>query len=217
VRPHPFRAVSGLAHTSHGALALALSAELGDVDLDTVDAELDRLARRVAPAARAGAARRLGAAGLGLRGAQTPAPPRRTGDLDDLRLDRVVLSGRGNLVLCALAGIEVARRAGLELGLVASKTGAFVGDPRAGAPWLLSPARDWTLVDARELGDPSLAWYCPHEGTGIVLGLLAARAERCGLVGVQLRAAELALALPVHADAQARLEDELARVRARMN
>jgi hypothetical protein len=175
VRPPALREVGGLTRTSHGAIALALAGELGDVDRDAVDDALHALSRNLEPAARASGPRQLATTGCALRGrlqARTAAPA-----MADLRLDRVVLDGGGHPLLCAIAGIEAAHRAGIELGLVASNAGAFVG-AQGVVPWLLSPAQDWTVVDARELGSPDLAWFCPHEAAALVVGLVEQRVGR---------------------------------------
>ncbi|HVW19424.1 MAG TPA: hypothetical protein VHB30_14350, partial [Solirubrobacteraceae bacterium] len=87
----------------------------------------------------------------------------------------------------------------------------------AAAPLLLSPGERWRIRDARALGDPDMRWQCPHEAVGILLGMVLARARRTGHVALQLRAAELCLALPVGPDDEERLQLQLAKARALLN
>lgn len=217
MQPPPFRSVSGLERTSHGALGLALAAEFDSVDLPAAEEAIGCLAARLSLPADATAVDQLVAAGHAFRVALVAAPPRHDGGFDDLRLDRVLAAGRGNVTVCAVAAIEAARWAGVRLGLVASKHGVYVGHPGAEDPLVLSPGESWCVRDARHLDDPDLAWHCPHEAAGMVLGQMRARAQRVGRVDVDLRAAELALDLPLHEGSRERLRGELARVRSRMN
>jgi len=217
MEPPPFRVLSGLEHTSHGALALALSAEFGAVEMADVEGALTGLAERLAPAADREPTAQLACVGSLLAGHLVSTHTRSSTSLDDLRFDRVAINGTGHPIVCALVAVEAARIAGIDLGLVASRAAGYVGSPAAGAPMLLAPGGGWHTVDARALGDPNLAWHCPHEAAGIVLGMLLARAKRTGLVGVQVRAAELCLELPVDEDEKHRLHLQLAKVRARLN
>lgn len=217
MQPPPFRIVSGLEHTSHGAMALALAGEFSDVDVASVEQALEGLADLLGPATDDSADARLHAVGALLEGEIVACRPRGDGDLGDLLFDRVAISRRGHAVVCALVAVEAARLAGLHLGLVASGDAVYVADERSNGPWLLSPGQAWRVVDGRALGDPELSWQCPHEAAGIVLGMMLARTQRIGLLGAALRAAELCLALPVGAEAEHRLRLQLTAVRARLN
>lgn len=218
MHPPSFALVSGLEHTSHGALALALAAEFDDgVDVAAVETALVDLAACLAPVAAASASAQLALAGDVLASELAARPNRTSATLDDLLFHRVALAGRGQAMVCALVAVEAARLVGLHLGIVASRSGAYVGHAHAGGAQLLVPERGWLPVDARDLGDDDLAWHCPHESAGIVLGMILARGRRTGMVGIQVRAAELCLALPVEDAEHQRLEQQLKRARARLN
>jgi hypothetical protein len=92
-----------------------------------------------------------------------------------------------------------------------------IGHPGLSAPVLLAATPDWHLLDARDLEEPSLAWQCAHEAASLLLGLLLERTRQLGLLAEELHAAELCLLLPVEPDEHARLEHQLAVVRARLN
>ncbi len=218
MQPPPFRIVSGLEHTSHGAMALALAGEFSDVDVASVEQALEGLADLLGPATDDSADARLHAVGALLEGEIVACRPR--GDGGPRRSPLRTASrypDAGHAVVCALVAVEAARLAGLHLGLVASGDAVYVADERSNGPWLLSPGQAWRVVDGRALGDPELSWQCPHEAAGIVLGMMLARTQRIGLLGAALRAAELCLALPVGAEAEHRLRLQLTAVRARLN
>lgn len=217
MRTPPFKEVSGLERTSHGALGLALAGEFGEVDLVAAEQGIARRSAALAHAAHLEPEAQLQAAGHAFRGTLVARFVREDGRFGDLHLDRVLEHGRGHPLVCAIAGIECARWAGVPLGLVASAKGIYVGRPRAESTLLLDPAGGWRLVDARTLNDPDLAWHCPHEAAGRVLALIGARAERTGLLPVRLRAAELALSLPLCDEPLDALRTDLAHVRARLN
>jgi len=216
MHPPPFEVVSGLEHTSHGAMALALAAEFDDVDLDDVEAALFALAGQLKPLADAPEEQQLALVGDVLA-SELFVTTRAAATLDDLLFHRVAISGRGQGVICALIAVEAARIAGIPLGIVASKGGVYVAHPRAVAPLVLVPERGWPAIDARDLDDPDLAWHCPHETAGLVLGVVLARARRVGLIDIQLRAAQMCMALPVDDDERHKLKMQLASVRARLN
>ena len=216
MQPPPFEVVSGLEHTSHGAMALALAAEFDDVELDDVEAALFALAGQMRSIADAPDEHQLALVGDVLAD-ELFVTVRAATTLDDLLFHRVAISGRGQGMVCALVAVEAARIAGVPLGIVASKGGVYVAHARASAPLVLVPTRGWLAIDARELDDPDLAWHCPHESAGIVLGIVLSRARRIGLLDVQLRAAQMCMALPVDEDEHDKLKLQLAHVRARLN
>jgi hypothetical protein len=135
--------------------------------------------------------------------------------IDDLLLDRVAAGRAGHPLLLAIACAEVARRAGLAVGIVAGAEGAFVAHRELADPVLVDPARG-ALRDARTLQAP-VSWQCCHHVAARILNRIGERAERVGHVCWALRAAELRLALPFEAPTRERLQDDVRRVRARLN
>lgn len=217
MQPPPFEVISGLEHTSHGAIALALAAEFDDVDVDDVEGALFSLAGRLEPIADAPYEQQLALVG-DVVASELNVTARASAKLDDLMFHRVAISGRGQAMVCALVAVEAARIAGVALGIVASsKAGVYIANPRAMGPLVLAPDGGWRLVDARDLDDPNLAWQCPHESAGLVLGLMLERGRQIGLLDVQLRAAQLCMSLPVEDDERDELKLQLARVRAHLN
>ena len=214
----PFQVLSSLGCPATGELAIALGAELAPLDEAALDAALDRIAEELAPAARAEPEQQLVAAELVLaRHLHVHDGPGPSIGIDDLLPHEVAVRGRGHELAVALVALEATRRAGLKLSLVACPDAVFLGHPRLSAPVLLGPAPDWHLLDARDLDEPELAWQCAHEAASLLLGALLERAKRSGLLATELRAAELCLALPVERDEHARLQWQLAAVRARLN
>lgn len=216
MQPPPFEVISGLKHTSHGAIALAVAAEFDDVDLDEVEAPLFALADHLAPIAEVPYEQQLALVGDVLA-SELLVTSRATSKIDDLLFHRVAVNGRGQAIVCALVAVEAARLAGIELGIVASDRGVYLAHTRALAPLVLAPASGWRTLDAHDLEDPSLAWHCPHETAGILLGMMLARGRRIGLLDVQLRAAQMCVALPVEDDERHKLALQLAHVRAHLN
>lgn len=126
--------------------------------------------------------------------------------LDDLLLDRVRVRGRGHELSAILLAITAADQVGLELDLVASREMALLAHPLLEGPWLLAPARRWELVDARTLGDPDLAWICPHEAAAMWLHLLMEHAMEGGDRMLAIRALDRELELPMAGPERTRLE-----------
>lgn len=214
----PFHLLSSARSPAPGELAIALGAELAPVDADALDAALDRIAGDLAPAARSEPAEQLLAAETVLaRHLRVEEPPARLAGVADLLPHEAARRGRGHELAVTAVALEAAHRAGLKLGLVASPDAVFIGHPRLNAPVLLAVAPDWHLLDARDLGEPELAWQCAHEAASLLLGLLHERTRQMGLLGAELRVAELCLALPVEPAEHARFERQLAAVRARLN
>lgn len=214
----PFQLLSSLGCPAPGELAIALGAELAPLDEVALDAALDRIAADLAPAARDEPEQQMLVAEAVLaRHLRVDEGPARTAGMTDLLPHEVACRGHGHELAVAAVALEAARRAGVRLGLVACPEAVFLGHPRLNAPVLLAPAPDWHLCDARDLGEPALAWQCAHEGASLLLAVLLERTRQIGMLASELRIAELCLALPVGADEQMRLEHQLAVVRARMN
>jgi hypothetical protein len=134
--------------------------------------------------------------------------------IDDLLLDRVVVAGAGHPLALALVCVEAARRAGIELGVVAGGAGCFVAHPRLDAPLLLDVARG-RLVDAG--GPDDVGWQCAHQVAARILNRIGERARATGNVAWARRAAELRLALPFARPVRDELVHALAHLRSRLN
>jgi hypothetical protein len=81
--------------------------------------------------------------------------------IDDLLLDRVVAGGSGHPLTLAVVCVEAARRAGVELGVVAGRAGCFVAHPRQEEPLLLDVARGRLVEAGGRIRD--VGWQCAHQ------------------------------------------------------
>src|SRR4051794_7196417 len=208
----PFARQARRACPGHAELALALAAEFRP-QLAGVDAALDRLAdgllgcadeppgEQLARCAEAVAAR-LHCATLSWSG------------IDDLLLDRVVAGRSGQPLALAVVCVEAARRAGVELGVVAGGAGCFVAHPRTDEPFL-DVARGKLVEAAGRVGD--IGWQCAHQVAARILNRIGERAHGTGNVARALRATELRLALPFARPVRDELVHALAHLRARLN
>jgi hypothetical protein len=111
--------------------------------------------------------------------------------------------------------VEAARRAGLELGIVAGGAGCFVAHPRLGDPLLLDVARGGLVEAAGRAAD--VGWQCAHQVAARILNRIGERAEATGNAAWALRAAELRLALPFARPVRDELVHALAHLRSRLN
>lgn len=186
---------SDAAAVSHGTLAAALDAEFEPI-LATPPAELDRLAGRLAVAQGREPAEQLRLVGRVLAVEAVVIADADAG-IEDLLLHRVRARGRGHELACILLAIAAGEQAGIELDLVASPDMALLAHRRLEEPLVLHPARGWKLVDARTLGEPGLAWVCPHEAAAMWLRLVSERALVLGARDLALRALDLELELPM--------------------
>jgi hypothetical protein len=214
----PFQVLTRLGDAAHGELAIALGAEFEDVDEVALDAALAPIVADLVVLADADPAEQLlGAEAIFGRHLRAESGPERELGIGDLLPHEVARRRRGDELPVALVALEAARRAGLELGLVACPDAVFLAHAELDVPVLLALTPEWRLVDARELEDPELAWQCAHEAVSLLLELLLDRTRETGNIGAELLAAELCLALPVEDDEQERLQTQLASVRARLN
>ena len=197
----------------HGELALALAAEFRP-PLPGADAALDDLGRALGEGRDAAAAEQL-AGCAELLAARLQCTALSWSGIDDLLLDRVAVGRSGHALALAVACVEAARRAGIELGIVAGGAGCFVAHPRLDEPLLLDVARG-RLVEAggcaRDAG-----WQCAHQVAARILNRIGERAHGTGNVAWALRAAELRLALPFARPVRDELVHALAHLRARLN
>jgi hypothetical protein len=209
----PFARQARRACPGHAELALALAAEFRPPRPDA-DRAFDHLAaplfgcesdppgEQLAWCAEAVGAR-LACASLGWSG------------IDDLLLDRVVVGAAGHPLALAVVCVEAARRAGIELGVVAGGAGCFVGHPRLEEPLLLDVARG-RLIEAGGRPD-DVGWQCAHQVAARILNRIGERADATGNVAWALRAAELRLALPFAQPVRDELVHALAHLRSRLN
>ena len=135
--------------------------------------------------------------------------------IDDLLLDRVVADGAGHPLALAVVCVEAARRAGIELGVVAGGAGCFVAHPLLDEPLLVDVARGGRVIEAGRADTGG--WQCSHQVAARMLNRIGERAEHTGNVAWALRAAELRLALPFARPVLDELRHALAHLRARMN
>ncbi|MDW5597528.1 hypothetical protein VSS74_24475 [Conexibacter stalactiti] len=216
----PFHALTDAPDVAHGKLAVALGAEFEPVRAASLDAALAPLVAELAPLAGAGPAEQLlGAEASFSRHLRAEAREHRDLGIGDLLPHQVAERGRGHELTVALVALEAARRAGLELGLVARSEQVYVAHPQMDEPVLLAaePEEAWHLLDARELGDAELMWQSAHEAVALLLSLILERTHETGHIAHELLAAELWLALPLDDEEQERVQTQLASVRARLN
>jgi hypothetical protein len=206
----PFSLAAGLSCPSHADLAAALAAEFHELDEVAVDDHLDALAaslygvHRFDPLEQLDA---LTAAMAAFEPMQAPLDPRAL--LIDVALDRF----SGHPTTLAVIGTEVARRAGLCVGVVGAGRRHLVGHRHAGLEVGLDP----NVCAVRAVTDRRAGWRCSHQVTFSTLRELIERQLRVGDVGGALRAAELRLQLPLESWVTERLTIELASMRARLN
>jgi hypothetical protein len=138
--------------------------------------------------------------------------------IDHLMLDRVLQTGTGDALCCAIACVEAARRVGLPLGIVADEHDRpFIAHRGLDQPLLLAPAAPDRLIDANLLTADALTWRCSHQLALMLLDEVIARATRSGRHGTALCAGRLRLALPVDEPTLETLTLECAQLAARLN
>jgi hypothetical protein len=131
------------------------------------------------------------------------------GGVEELLLGDVLRRGHGHPTLVAVVLVELGRRAGLPVGIVAGPSGEhFVAHPRLREPTLLDPASG-TLVLARD----GLTWRCGHQVGAALLDEVQPRLERVGDLTRAMQVARMRCALPFDpAPARARLREVTARL-----
>ena len=201
-------------------LALALAVELrDDVNTTWAIAELDRLGAELAPLAggcadaeaEAEACRELLGETYGFEGDDDEYD-----DPDTSMLDLVLARRVGLPILLSTVYVEVARRAGIELGGVGLPGHFVVGHFGSDPPLLLDPYGCGERIQPAV--DPALLrpWGA-HETALRMLSNLVGSYERRGDLGRAIRVAELRLLLPLSPSLRVELELSLKRVRARLN
>jgi len=201
--PLPFSLHAALPCRPHVEIAASLAAEMGEFDHEMLERGLAALA----PA-------KVGLAALGEPVRAGALRVRDDGQVEDLLVDHVVASGRGDEAIVAVVLCELGRRAGMPLGVVGACGRHFVGHEEV-TPWLLDVATG-ELLDARTLGDAP-EWRCGHQVANVLLNRAQERCERSGDLARALRAATLRCSLPFDEDSLEKAVDALQRVRARLN
>jgi hypothetical protein len=211
--PLPFTLHASIGCPPHAELAVSLAWELADLDGHELECGLDVLAAATLTDLPADPAARLTA--LGEPVTAGALRPRKHGGVADLLIGEIVAEGRGHPTALAVVLVEVARRAGIDVGIVADDAGHYVADLHSDEPWLLDPATGH-VFDANLLAG-ELTWRCAHQVVGVLLDLAQPRYERIGDLRHALRVAELRCALPFDDESRASARARLRRLASRMN
>jgi regulator of sirC expression with transglutaminase-like and TPR domain len=201
-------------------LALALAAEFREVDaaaalsrLDLLAAELSEAARQTtgSPEALTGACRQTLGVVNGFDGerAHYDHP-------DNSMLDLVLARRRGLPILLSVVYVEVARRAGRELGAVGLPGHFVVGHFGTDPPLLLDPFAGGEPLTTEFPPALTRPWI-PHQVAMRMLNNLLAAFQRRGDLGAAIHAAALRTELPVERLESEALQAELRALRARLN
>jgi hypothetical protein len=212
----PFARLAADGCPSHAALALSLAAEFHAADEAGAETVLATLAAALAPLREARAPAQL--AGVGeLVGARIGARVR-PGRLEDLLLDRVLVTGAGDPICWAVICVHAAEQAGIPLGIVAdAEDHVLVAHRELEAPYVLEPLAPAVPLEAERLPGGDLSWRGSHQVALMLLDRILARAERAGRHGDALRAAALRLELPLDERTIETLRDDADGIRARLN
>jgi hypothetical protein len=197
---------------SFGELALALAGEFGAVDHAAADRHLGRLAGGLLDTHALAPEDQLDTLGDLLDGFRSVQDPIR---VRPLMLDAVLADRAGDPMLLAVLAADVARRAGLEVGIVGAGRRLFVAHRHAARPLVLDPAG--LLRGPEEVDERGLGWRCAHQVSFALIDEVLERARRVGDVARALTAAELRLTLPVDSRTRAAMSADLAALRASLN
>jgi hypothetical protein len=212
----PLERLLGIETLSIEALLLGLATDLGSASIWPSRSRIDELAARLDGIGR-DPAEQLHALGKRVAGSFTHAKDSlRRADFDDLRPEKVLLSGAGDDMLIAAIVAAAGQRHGWSVSVV-SGSRPFVAHRGLSHPLLVCPQAHGRLLDGHRLGETGLRWRCAHEVAGCLLDRLDARGERLGQRALVARARELAMALPLAHPELAARELELARARASWN
>jgi regulator of sirC expression with transglutaminase-like and TPR domain len=201
-------------------LALALAAEFRKVDaaaalsrLDLLAAELSEAAQQTtgSPEALTGACRQTLGVAHGFDGerAHYDHP-------DNSMLDLVLARRRGLPILLSVVYVEVARRAGIELGAVGLPGHFVVGHFGTDPPLLLDPFAGGEPLTTEFPPQLTRPWI-PHQVAMRMLNNLVAAFQRRGDLGAAIHAAALRTELPAERLESDRLQVELRALQARLN
>jgi hypothetical protein len=184
----PFRSHAATLCPPSAQLAISLTAELGDLDADRVERALTALAAAVGfepdPESQ------LRALGEPLVCGALKAA---AGGPESLMIDHALERGHGHPLILAVVLDEIARRAGLPVGIVGGAHGHFLAHQRLAEPLVLDPATG-RLTDAGTLG--TLMWRCGHQVAAELLDAVQPRYERRGDLTRAIHVARLRGTLP---------------------
>jgi hypothetical protein len=212
----PFARLAADGCPSHAALALSLAAEFHSPDEAAAEAVLASLRTGLEPLREATPLEQLAGAGE-LVGAGIDARVR-PGRLEDLLLDRVLVTGAGDPVCWAVICAHAADQAGIPLGIVADQDEhVLVAHREIEAPYVIEPMAPNRPIAADRLPAGDLSWRCSHQVALMLLDRIVARAQRAGRHGDAVRAAELRLELPLDEATIALLRDDADGVAAKLN
>jgi hypothetical protein len=212
----PFARLAADGCPPHFALALALAAEFHDADEAAAEAVLASLRVGLEPLREAAPLEQLAGAGE-LIGARIAARVR-PGRLEDLLLDRVLVTGAGDPVCWAVICAHAAGQAGIALGIVADEEEHVLVAHRAiDAPYVIEPMAPNRPISAERLPAGDLSWRCSHQIALMLLDRIVARAQRAGRHGDAIRAAQLRLDLPLDESTIDSLRDDADGVAAKLN
>jgi hypothetical protein len=138
-------------------------------------------------------------------------------DFADLRPDMVLEELAGHPVLVAMVVAAVAQRAGLSIAVVLGAHHVLLAHRAQYPPLAISVDHGGRVMNPADLQDPALSWRCAHELSAVVLDLVSERAATFGLRPVEVRACELATALPLDHHSRVGRDDALRRARSAWN
>lgn len=175
MQPHPGTHDGGEPSRSFARLAagpcppfdevlLALSAELGPVDRAAALGRLDDHARRLFGVERLTPARRVQRLAAVLDGEAGFRPVDGRPDPDPFLLEHVVARRQGPPALLAVVAHELARRAGIDVGVFSSPTGWYAGCPEGDRLALIALGGA-----ALDIAPPGVRQHCAHEVAFAVL------------------------------------------------
>jgi regulator of sirC expression with transglutaminase-like and TPR domain len=201
-------------------LALALAAEFRAVDGGVALAELDALAAELSRAAgqtdrtpdalARACAQTLGVThGFAGETAQYDHP-------DNSMLDLVLMRRRGLPILLSVIYVEVARRAGIELGAVGLPGHFVVAHFGTDPPLLLDPFAGGEPISPNVPAELVRPWGA-HEVAMRMLNNLVASYRRRGDLGAAIHAAGMRMALAAEPSERDMLQSELRAMQARLN
>ncbi|MDQ3647853.1 MAG: transglutaminase-like domain-containing protein [Actinomycetota bacterium] len=212
----PFSALAARRHSRLDELALALAAELEEVDAQGALAELDRLGAEVRSVATGTPAEQAESLAQVLGRRHGFVGDREDYDHpDNSMLDLVLDRRKGLPILLSAVYVEVARRAGIELSGVGLPGHYVVGHFGQAPPILLDPFAGGAAVEARTTAD--LRPWSPHETALRMLNNLLGSYQRRADLTRAIRVAEMRLELPVGEAEHAAFGAELGALRARLN
>jgi hypothetical protein len=190
-------------------MAASLALELGgELDSDRLERGLCSLSAAVAIDADAAPLEQLAALGEPVVSGDLVA--RTYGGVEELLIGEALRRGHGHPTLIAVVLVELGRRAGLPVGLVAgASTEHYVAHLRLREPTLLDPVSGGLVA-----APAGLTWRCGHLLAASLLDEVQPRLERVGDISRALHVARMRCALPFD-DAQAR--ERLRALTARVN